>query len=242
MKPNRPIRKNMAPGQLAGIVCFIIVCTNSCGFAKDQIFVGPPRSNPPGGITNWLTGAHGAGFTSIDQDDAPQSGFDFVISNTVPGEGNNADWRCLPFSLGPASGGARPMTFSFEYKIPDVVAGGNSVHVQLRFFDATGTGFISEIVLPVGSRPADSKMAGYKTRTVENILAPRNARTTDVWIDANIFEPWVSGTARFGDFSLTTPPRSWLFKIGMAVFILIGVSILVTLLVYLKQRRVLSWK
>ena len=242
MKPDGPIKKNMALSQLGVISGLIIVCTNSSGFAKNQIFIGPPRSNPSSEITNWLTGANGAGFTSIDYDDAPKSGFDFVISNTVAGDGNNADWRCLPFSLGPATGGATPMTFSFSYKFPDVVAKGNNVHVQLRFFDATGTNFISEIVLPIGSRTGDSKMEDYKTRTVENILAPRKARTADVWIDANIFEPWVSGTTRFGDFSVTTPPRSWLFKIGVAVFILVGVSIPVFLLIYLKRRRVLPEK
>jgi hypothetical protein len=92
------------------------------------------------------------------------------------------------------------------------VAKGNNVLVQLRFFDASGTNFISEIVLPVGAHTGDASMDQYRTRTIENIIAPPRARTADIWVDANIFEPWVSGTARFGDFSVTTEPRSLRFK------------------------------
>jgi hypothetical protein len=95
---------------------------------------------------------------SIDNDDAPKSGFDFTISNTVAGTSNNADWRCQPFLLEPAAGSARPIAFSFAYKFLEAVANGNNVHVQLRFFDSTGTNFISEIVLPVGAHTGDSRM------------------------------------------------------------------------------------
>ena len=185
------------------------------------------RLGPATNSVEWLNGANGGGYISIDNDDAPKSGFDFTISNTVAGTGNNADWRCQPFSLETAAWGARPIAFSFAYKFSEAVAKGNNVHVQLRFFDSTGTNFISEIVLPVGAHTGDSRMSDYKTLTLENILVPRKAKTADVWINANIFEPWVSGTARFGDISVTTAPRSLLFKASVVMAALIGICALI---------------
>src|SRR5882724_11305538 len=78
---------------------------------KERIYLGPENSGAASGGANWLTGANGAGFTSVDFDDAATGGFDFTLSNSVAGPDNNADWRCPPFSLGPAAGGARPIVF-----------------------------------------------------------------------------------------------------------------------------------
>src|SRR6476646_5790149 len=117
--------------------------------SKERLFLGPPNSGAASGGATWLTGANGAGSATVDFDDAPMGGFDFVLSNSVAGTANNADWRCPPFSLGPAAGGAKPITFSFAYKLPDAVAKGNNLHVQLRFFDDTGTNFVSEHVFPI---------------------------------------------------------------------------------------------
>jgi len=85
-----------------------------------------------------LSSAYGAATVSIDSSDRPANGsYDLVISNTVAGADNKADWRSQPFSLGSAAGGARPVTFSFAYKLADNVATGNNILVQLRFFDST---------------------------------------------------------------------------------------------------------
>jgi hypothetical protein len=111
------------------------------------------------------------------------------------------------------------------------------MHVQLRFFDATGTNFVAEHVIPVGARTGDSSMASYRTLTFEGIFAPPKARTADVWINANIFEPWVSGTGRFDSFSVTTAPRSLLFKAGVIAAVLIGICVLTGLLIYFLRRR-----
>ncbi len=173
----------------------------------------------------------------MDTDDPPEGGFDFVMSNTVAGQENNADWRCKPFSLKGASGGSRPIIFSFSYKLPGPVATGNNVHVQLRFFDSTGTNFVSEHVILVGALRGDSNMTNYKTMTMENIVAPPKARTADIWINANIFEPWVSGTGRFGDFSVTTAPRSMIFKTGVVGGVLAGVWILVLLVIRRRRQK-----
>ncbi|HEY3760754.1 MAG TPA: hypothetical protein VGN23_03305 [Verrucomicrobiae bacterium] len=202
-----------------------------------QIYLGPGNSGDSSGGSDWLTGANGGGVTTLDWDDPPTTGsFDFSISNAVAGKGNNGDWRCPPFSLGPAASGARSLTFSFAYKLVSPVAKGNNIYVQLRFFDATGTNFISQIVLPLGAHTADSQMADYKTRTIENIPVPRRARTADIWIDANIFEPWVSGVARFGNFSVTTVPRSLAFKAGVAFGVLFSFGALIWISAYFWQR------
>jgi hypothetical protein len=221
--------------ELLVVIAISIVGTFSVS-AKGQIFLGPAGSGASSGGANWLTGANGAGFTSVDFDDPANGGCDFTISNTIAGAENNADWRCVPFSLGPATGGARPITFSFAYKLVDRVAARNNIHVQLRFFDSTGTNFIGERVIPVGAHTSDSAMTDYRTLTINGILAPPRARTADIWIDANIFEPWVSGTGRFDNFSVTTSPRSLLFKAGVVVTVLIGICALTMLLIHFWRR------
>jgi hypothetical protein len=105
----------------------------------------------------------------------------------------------------------------------------------LRFFDATGTNFISQIVVPVGAKSGDSEMNGYKTIRMGNIVVPRRAQTADVWIDANIFELWVSGTAQFADISVTTPSRSWLYGL-IAAAIVLAVCVGAALSVYFIKR------
>jgi hypothetical protein len=206
-------------------------------FGREQVFLGPQNSGAASGGANWFFGENGAGSATIDFDDAHNGGFDFVLSNSVAGTDNKVDWRCPPFSLKGAAGGSRPITFSFAYKLPDAVAKGNNLHVQLRFFDETGTNFISEHVFPIGAHSGDSRMKDYKERTIENIFAPPKARTADVWINANIFEPWVSGTARVGDFSVTTVPRSLASQAGIAAGLLAGGGALILLFTWLWRRR-----
>ena len=204
---------------------------------EGQIFLGPPESGTWSGSSKWLTGATGAASTLYDFNNSDNGACAFVISNTVAGNENRADWRCVPFSLGPAAGGVRPITFSFAYKLVDRVEAGNNIHVQFRFFDSTGTNFINELVVPVGAHTSDSAMTGYRTLTMNDILVPPKARTADIWINANIFEPWVSGTALFDDFSVTTVPRSLRFKAGVITALWIGACGLFVLFLYFWPRR-----
>jgi hypothetical protein len=217
------------------VTTFVIITMVTSG--KEQIFLGPTEAGTWSGSSRWFTGAYGAASTAYDFDDPANGVCAFVISNTVAGKENTADWRCAPFSLGPAARGARPITFSFAYKLSDRVAARNNIHVQLRFFDSTGTNFFGERVIPIGAHTSDSAMSDYRTLTINSILAPRKARTADIWVDANIFEPWVSGTARFDNFSVTTVPRSVLFKVGVGAVVLLGVCALTLLLVYFKRWR-----
>ncbi len=213
------------------------IATTMVASGKEQIFLGPAESGTWSGSEKWPNGMYGAASTSYDFDDHSKGFCAFVISNTVAGKENTADWRCLPFSLGPAAGGARPITFSFAYKLSDRVAAKNNILVQLRFFDSTGTNFIGQQIIPVGARTSDSAMTDYRTLTINSIRAPTRARTADIWVDANIFEPWVSGTAHFDDFSVTTLPRSLRFKMMVGVAVLLGICILTLLLVQLWRRR-----
>ena len=208
--------------------------------ATGEIFLGPTDSGSSSGGANWWYGQYGASTVHVDLGDpTSKGGYDLVMSNSVADRESRSDWRSPPFSLGPAAGGARRVTFSFAYKLPDTVAKGNNIHMQLRFFDATGTNFISEKVIPVGASTGDSEMASYKTIRMGNIVVPRRARTADVWINANIFEPWVSSTAQFADISVTAASRSWLFQTGVAAIVLI-VCVSVMMSAYFIRRKIKS--
>jgi hypothetical protein len=217
------------------VATFAITTTIASG---KQIFLGPPDSGASSAGANWFSGANGGGSVSVDfNDPATTGGCDFTISNTIAGKENNASWRCPNFSLGPAAGGARPITFSFAYKLENPVAAGNNIVVVLRFFDSTGTNYISQRTIQVGAHTSDSAMTSYRTITIPGILAPPKARTADAWIDANDFDPWVSGTGRFDNISVTTAPRSLLFKAGVGAAILLAVGALTALLIQLWRRR-----
>jgi len=83
-------------------------------------------------------------------------------------------------------------------------------------------------------------MTRYKRVVVGNILAPRNAQTADVRINANLFEPWASGTGRFDNISVTVTPHSLLFKTGVVATALTGICALILLLVRFWRRTHLS--
>lgn len=202
--------------------------------AKERIFLGPPESGTWSGSEKWLTGTYGAASTFYDFNDAAHGVCAFVLSNSVAGKENAAEWRCLPFSLGPAAGGARLITFSFAYKLSDPVAAGNNMRVLLRFCESDTSNFISERTILVGARTGDSAMSSYRTLTMNGIMAPRKARVADIWI---ITPDWVSGAGRFDDFSVTTEPRSFLFKAGVGMAVLLGLGTLILLLKRIWRRR-----
>jgi hypothetical protein len=221
------------------LVATFAIITTMVASGNDQIFLGPAESGTWSGSSKWPNGMYGAASTSYDFNDASHGACAFVISNTMAGTENKADWRCELFSLGPAAGGARPLTFSFAYKLADPVAAGNNLRVQLRFWDSSGTNFMGERNIRVGAHTSDSAMTSYRTLTINGILAPQKARTMDIAILANqnADEPWVSGTGRFDDFSVTTAPRSPQFKAGVGAAVLLAVGALTALLIQLWRRR-----
>jgi hypothetical protein len=198
--------------------------------AREVVFLGPVESGTWSGSSSWLTGASGAGATWFDFNDVGKGACAFVISNGVAGKENRADWRCEMFSLGPAAGGARPISFSFSYKLPDRVRDGDDLHVQLRFFDAATNG-VADRRIKLGSHTRDSAMENYRTLTMNNIRPPARARLADITIIANIDSPWSSGAGRFDDFSVTTEPGPSVLKWALAGAGLAVIGIVIALLV-----------
>ena len=211
----------------------VFIVTTMAASGKEQIFLGPPESGTWSGSEKWLTWASGAASTSYDFNDPAHGACAFVLSNSVAGKENAAEWRCLPFSLGPAAGGARPITFSFAYKLSDPVAPGNNMRVLLRFCESGVSNFISERTILLGAHTGDSAMSSYRTLTMNGIMAPRKARVADIWITTS---DWASGAGRFDDFSVTTVPRSPLFIMGVGAAILLAVGALTVLLIQLWRR------
>ena len=205
--------------------------------APKQILLGLPDAGAERG-GEWYSGTNGAAYRSVDDTDANTGANDFTLGNKTAGAENRADWRSRLFSLGPAAGGAEPMTYSFAYKLPGKVNAGDNIAVFFRFFDETGTNFLGQHYIPLGSSGGDSEMTAYKTATFAGLRAlknatgirfPKGARTAmaDIWVTCNIFGPWTSGAARFDDFSVTTLPappwvsRHWRISLTALVIVLI---------------------
>lgn len=200
-----------------------LALTATIASGKDQVFIGPPESGTFGGSEKWITAGLGAGFTCYDLNDTAKGTCAFVVSNSVAGKENTAEWRCPLFPLGPAAGGARPLSFSFSYKLPDPVAPGNDILIQLRFCDSA-TNYLATRVYAVGAHTSDSAMSSYRTLAMNGIIPPPKARWADITIIANVDAPWTSGTGKFDDFALTTVPGPPLpaWAIGLAALLIIG--------------------
>lgn len=218
--------------------------------APKQILLGPPDGGAEQG-DQWYYGTNGAAYLFFDDADPNHGGNDFTLGNKTAGEENRADWRSQLFSLGPAAGGAGPMTFSFAYKFTGKVNPGDNIAVFFRFFDETGTNFLGQHYIPLGSSSGDSEMTGYKTATFANLRAVKNATgirlpkgartvTADIWVTCNIFGPWTSGDARFDDFSVTTlPPPFWISRhwlISLTALLIIAVFPPLTIWAIRKRR------
>jgi hypothetical protein len=205
---------------------------------NEQVFLGPPESGTFSGSEKWVTAGCGAGYTRYDLNDTAKGTCAFVVSNSVAGKENTAEWRCPLFPLGPAAGGARPLSFSFSYKLPDPVAPGNDIHVQLRFCDSA-TNYLATRVYALGTHTSDSAMSSYRTLVMNGITPPPKARLADITIIANVDAPWTSGTGKFDDFALTTVPGPLIpaWTIGLAALLIIGG---VTAALLIRSRRSVS--
>jgi hypothetical protein len=184
---------------------FLIVPAPKMG-SSHRIFLGPANAGAESEFESWYNGVLGGGLVDIGTDD-PATGLSYFrigITNAAAYPVNHADLRSVMFPLGPKEKKHRPFTFSFTYKLPEVVKAGDNIEVNLRFFDQTETNFLGQKTILVGSSTADSKMSEYKTMTVSNIVVPDGALKADVWVEANIFGSWTSGAAQFDDFSVTT--------------------------------------
>lgn len=190
------------------------------------IRLGPPEPGAEHGFDGWYYGTNGAAWVAMDDSDPASGNYDFTLGNRTVGEQNRADWRSWIFPLGPAANGARPITFSFACKFPGSINGRENMQVYLRFFDAAGTNFFGQKIYRVGFNTGSSNMPNYQTFTFTDIRAPRQARTADVWVTANIFVPWTSGAGHFDDFSVTTVSRPGLTWLVVFAGLLTGLIII----------------
>ena len=199
-----------------------------------RVMIGPANPGAEEGSDRWWVGASGKGYLGVDQTDPASGSNDFTLGNTNSGGDDSAGWRSVIFPLGPAAAGARPITFSFAYKLVDDVNPGDNVHVQLRFF-SRATNWLRENNFVLGDSSHDSAMSHYKTVTVSGIYAPYRATLADINVFVNAFgRHWSSGDARFDDFSVTTTTHSWLPCI-LAVA-LPGIMVIIVLLLYFRQK------
>jgi serine/threonine protein kinase len=221
----------MSIGMAAGLALAALVI---CFLFQKPMMLGPANPGAEDGPDGWWVAANGGArsFFIIDHTDPASGDYDFTLGNTNLDGDNSAERRSVIFPLGPAASGARPITFSFAYKLPDEVNAGDNMLVKLRFFDHA-TNFISEKNFWIGSRSRDSAMTRYKTMTLGDIHAPRRAEVADVIASVNSYgDHWSSGTARFDNFSVTVANHSSLFKAGVVAGAMIGICALILLLVH----------
>jgi len=204
----------------------------------DEVFLGPTNAGAENGSASWYGNTKGKASLSIGDDDAHKGIYCFVISNSIPDRTNCADWRSRTFYLQYARDARQPVTLSLAYKLPNAVKEGDEIPVRLRFFDKTGGSFLGENIVYVGSSSGDSEMPQYKTIITTNVPVPKQATVADIWITANIFEPWSSGNAEFDDFSVTTASNPWeRFKVVIIIGIMIFVIGSVTVVFYMRAIR-----
>ncbi|MGA2242788.1 MAG: prepilin-type N-terminal cleavage/methylation domain-containing protein [Verrucomicrobiota bacterium] len=200
-----------------------------------QIMLGPPDPGAEHGFDSWYHGMNGEAWVSVDDTDPATGEHDFILGNKTAGDQNRADWRSRIFPLGPAAKGARPITFSFACKFPGKINGREDMQVYLRFYDAAGTNFLGQKIFRVGFNTGSSNMSNYKTMTFTDIRAPKRARMADVWVTANIFVPWTSGSGQFDDFSVTTVSRLGLTL--LVVFAGLGIMLIIITITVVKSQR-----
>ena len=215
---------------LCAVTAALALLTTTLATAM-PVLLGPANPGAESTSNQWDNWTSGTGSVSIDKTDPAAGINDFTLGNTTANERNRAVWRSQFFALGPAAAGARPITFSFAYKLPGGVNDGDTLWVYLRYFDKAGDKFLGKQQFPVGSTTHDSNMTDYKIMTVSNIFAPPGAQLADVIITANIFGHWTSGAGRFDDFSVTTDSgRVWLkllarTGLGLALGTALAVSV-----------------
>jgi Protein of unknown function (DUF3738) len=172
---------------------------------KHEMSIGPLNPGAEEGIQHWYPGIDGDAWLLTDSTDPANGDNDFTLENSSTDRHDHADWRSEVFPLGTATNGARPLRFSFDYKLPDPVKDGDNLRVQLRFYDQT-TNFIGQKEFWVGANTHDSAMTKYKTMVAGDIVSPPDARLFDIVLSANLYDDrWSSGAGRFDNVLVTIP-------------------------------------
>ena len=125
------------------IVGLLVMSVAAMPMMAKQILIGPANPGAEDGSDGWWVGASGKSYLLVDHTDPASDTSDFALGNTNLDGDNSAGWRSGNLSARAVAAGAKPITFSFTYKLVDEVKAGDNVLVQLRFFDKA-TNWISE--------------------------------------------------------------------------------------------------
>jgi len=198
-----PYRWQQCLGAAATGIAFAILALP----AGAQIVLGPTPPIETADGAGWFSGQNGAAMSSVTDTSFPfdSDTYDGMLSNSIAGSANNADFRSAVFSLGPAANGAQTVDFSFYYYAPSVNSGDN-VRVDLRLWSGQNdTGFIDDN----NQHPFSAgTMSGYSLWN-SGPITTTGAYYADIRVSINLFgdDTWSSGVAYFDNFSVTTVPE-----------------------------------
>ena len=164
------------------------------------MLLGPLNPGAEEGSEHWYYAIDGTGKLLTDSTDAASGDSNFTVENTSTNRHDHAEWSCEMFSLGSATNGAHPVTFSFDYKLPGQVNDGDNIRIQLRFFDQN-TNFIGQKLFWVGTSSHDSAMTGYKTVATDGIFRHR-ARGCAMSPSAQMFTMATDGARASGGLTI----------------------------------------
>lgn len=204
---------------------------------QTQALLGPLNPGAESGCEDWFYGMSGAASLSIDSTGPASGANDFTLANATAGRENHAEWRSEMFPLGAAANGRQPVTFSFAYKLLDMVKDDDNLRVQFRFFDKSNN-FLDQKLFWVGSQTHDSAMTCYKTITSSGIRVPAGTQKSDITLSANLYDGdnWSSGTGRFDNLFVTTSASSIRTKVLVGVVVLSGLAGLTALSIHFGRR------
>jgi len=196
--------------------------------ARAQIDLGPVNPGFELGNSGWFSGSGGVGTVVLPDPtsngpSAPGTN-DVLIGSTSGGTANHADFRSATFSLGPATGGANPVTFSFDYDILGTVTPGNNIRVGFRTWLANNNNnFEGEINSFIGDNTGDTGGDGWHTFSL-TYTPSANANFADIRVSVNVFNSspgvgdyWSDGNVLFDNFRVTAVPEpGCLALVGLA--------------------------
>jgi hypothetical protein len=209
---NKKLNGNSRAGMFPAKVSTLAFALVSAAVTAHAQFLGPANPGFENGSASWFQGGTGGAAGSVSYANSPTNGPSAPGTNCVletsDGTGN-VDFRANYFSLGMASQGTNPVTFSFDYQILGPVASGDRIRVGLRFGNATG-GFLSEHNFYVGTPNGDVGGDGWQHFT-GTATASSASLTADIRVSMNAFggdDHWTSGPVLFDNFSVVAdaPP------------------------------------
>jgi hypothetical protein len=204
----------------------IAATTALVGVARADTFLGPSDPGAELDPTQWFHGdaapdSHAIIITSDFHSGTHafqlDSDTNFGPADFRSGDGSTNPGGEQKFSLGAAAAHAKPITFSFWYKLPDGAPAGEDVRMQLRYWNANNESeFVGEDNINLGSSSGDTApMTAWKKFTLVDAVSqmqggsgiPEHANFADIRFSVNNFTLF-DGRALFDDFSVIIPSTS----------------------------------